>query len=210
MKKIRIAVFASGTGTNFQTISNNIDKGEITAEIGVVISNNKDSGALKFASEKGFRTEHISKKQFSGFDEMSGRILEILEKESIDLIVLAGYMKLLHSKIVKHFENRIMNIHPALLPSFGGKGFYGERVHKAVLETGAKVTGVTVHFVNEVYDQGPIILQECVPVMDDDDHHSLASRVLKVEHSLFSKAIHLFQRGFLSVDGRKVSIKKVD
>jgi len=134
-------------------------------------------------------------------------MITVLKAYDVDLVLLAGFMKVLSPVFIAEFRNRIMNIHPALIPAFSGMGFYGSRVHKAVLEYGVKVTGATVHFVDEGADTGPIILQEVVPVLDDDTVDSLAARVLEVEHKIFPEAVRLYSEGKLVIKGRRVLIK---
>ena len=153
----------------------------------------------------------IVKETYTG-TKLEGRkdfehLIKILKEENIDLVVLAGYLKIISPKFVSEFENKIMNIHPALIPSFCGDGFYGEKVHQAVIDYGAKVSGATVHFVNEKADAGPIIMQDTVKVMDDDDAKTLAKRVLEVEHTILPRCVKLFCEGKISVEGRKVRIK---
>ena len=136
------------------------------------------------------------------------KVIKILKEENVDLVVLAGYLKIISPKFVSEFENKIMNIHPALIPSFCGDGFYGEKVHQAVIDYGAKVSGATVHFVNEEADAGPIIMQDTVKVMDDDDAKTLAKRVLEVEHTILPRCVKLFCEGKISVEGRKVKVSE--
>ena len=135
-------------------------------------------------------------------------MLSVLRQHEVELVVLAGYMKKVPPEVISAYKNRVINIHPALLPSFGGKGMYGHHVHEAVLEYGCKVTGVTVHIVDEVYDHGPVVAQRCVPVEEGDTAKQLAARVLKVEHQLYSESLQLFAEGRVEVTGRKVVIGK--
>jgi len=208
MSKISIAVLASGGGTNLQSIIDGIEAGDIPAIIDVVISGNDEAFALDRAKRHGIEGVYIGKINYPSLEERSNKLKELLSERRIDLVVLAGYMEILDRDIIREFENRIMNIHPSLIPSFCGKGFYGERVHRAVVDYGAKITGATVHFVDEGTDTGPIILQEAVHVLEDDTVKSLAQRVLAVEHRLLPKAVKLFAEGKLRVEGRKVRIKK--
>jgi len=145
---------------------------------------------------------------FETKEEFDEKLLEIFKENQIELVVLAGYMKILSPTVIRAYKNRIINIHPALLPHFGGKGMYGIHVHEAVLKAGAKVTGVTVHLVDEVYDHGAIIAQRCVPVEDQDTPETLAARVLKTEHQLYSEAIQLFAEEKVEVKDNRVYIKK--
>jgi len=204
---MNIAVFASGRGSNLMAILNAIKEGKLNAKISLVISNNSNAGALEIAKANGIDALHISRKQFSSDEEYVQKILNELKSRNVELIVLAGYMKKIPSEIIKEYPNKILNIHPALLPAFGGQGMYGLNVHKAVIESGVKITGVTVHIVDEEYDHGPIVMQRAVEVRDDDTPETLAERVLKVEHEIYPQAIKLFVEGKIKVSGRKVIIK---
>ncbi|WP_200754001.1 phosphoribosylglycinamide formyltransferase [Candidatus Chrysopegis kryptomonas] len=204
---MNIAVFASGRGSNLMAILNAIKEGKLNAKISLVISNNSNAGALEIARANGIDALHISRKQFSSDEEYVQKILNELKSRNVELIVLAGYMKKIPSEIIKEYPNKILNIHPALLPAFGGQGMYGLNVHKAVIESGVKITGVTVHIVDEEYDHGPIVMQRAVEVRDDDTPETLAERVLKVEHEIYPQAIKLFVEGKIKVSGRKVIIK---
>ncbi len=207
---MNIAVFASGRGSNLMAILNAIKKGVLKAKISVVISNNSNAGALEIARANGIDALHISRKQFSSDEEYVRKILDELRSRNIQLIVLAGYMKKIPPEVIKEYPNRILNIHPALLPSFGGQGMYGLNVHRAVIESGVKITGVTVHIVDEEYDHGPIVMQKAVEVRDDDTPETLAQRVLEVEHEVYPQAIKLFVEGKVKVLGRKVFIQNED
>ena len=189
---LRIAVFASGTGSNFKIIVKAIEQGELYAEIAGLISNNPDAGALEFARSRGIPAENINEKLFPRKNELETAILNTLESWRANFILLAGYMKKISPEIIEKFNNRILNIHPALLPAFGGKGMYGLNVHEAVIRSGAKISGVTVHIVNNEYDAGPIVLQRAIPVLEDDTPESLQKRVLKEEHKIYKEAIKLF------------------
>jgi len=205
---MRLAVLASGRGTNLQSLIDSIESGFIgNAKIELVISDNKEAFALQRAANSGIASKWLDIRDYGTYDEYNKAVIEELESKAIDLVVLAGYMKILSGEFVQRFKNRIINIHPSLIPSFCGMGYYGEKVHRAVLEYGAKVTGVTVHFVDEGADTGPIILQETVKVHQDDTVESLAKRVLKVEHRLLPEAVRLFCEGKLYVEGRRVYIK---
>ncbi len=203
---LKIAVLASGEGTNLQAIIDAIKEGRLKAEIKAVISNNSDSGALRRAREEGLFGLHLSHRQFATPEEFNHNLLKILQDREVELIVLAGYMKMLSPKVINAYRNRILNIHPALLPSFGGKGMYGQRVHQAVIEYGVKLTGVTVHIVDEEYDHGPIVLQRAVKVLEGDDPESLSKRLLEVEHELYPEAIRFFAEERIRVEGRRVKI----
>jgi len=189
---LKLAVFVSGGGTNLQALIDACRSGSIDAEIKAVISNNSKAYGLQRAKNAGIDTFHISKVIYPDSDKLAAAILDVLEQFDIDLIVLAGYMKLLPSVIVNKYHGRIINIHPALLPKYGGKGMHGINVHKAVIESGDKYSGATVHLVDEQYDKGAILIQRRVPVKDDDTPESLAARVLKVEHEILPEAVSLF------------------
>jgi len=182
---LNIAVFASGRGSNFQAVFSKIQAGEIRAKIKCLISNNPESPALEFAKKNGISAFAIDIKSVAS----TKQFLKILEDNKISLIVLAGYMKLIPNEVVERFQNKIINIHPALLPAFGGKGCYGMNVHKKVIKSGVKYTGATVHFVNNNYDEGQIIAQEIVSVLPEDTPEDVAQRVLKVEHNLLPQVV---------------------
>lgn len=177
---MNIAVFVSGRGSNLKAILDNVELKELI-DVVAVCSNVSQCNALKFAESNNIRTYIIPKIQ----DEIStSKLIEFLEHLKVELIVLAGYLKLIPVSLVRKFENKIINIHPALLPSFGGKGMYGMNVHKAVFKSSAKVSGATVHFVNEDYDKGLIITQKCVDISDVKSPEQIAEKVLKIEHEL--------------------------
>ena len=202
MRKVRIAVLVSGGGTNLQTLIDAAEKGDINGEIAAVISDNENAYALERARKHGIKAIYINRKQ------LAERLIIELQRLDIELVVLAGFLSIPDRELVKAYEGRIINIHPSLIPSFCGKGFYGERVHKAALEYGVKVSGATVHFVDEGTDSGPIIFQEAVPVYFEDTSETLAARVLQVEHRLLPAAVGLFCEGRLRIEGRKVKILK--
>ena len=195
---LNIGVLISGGGSNLQVIIDDCESKKINGNIKVVISNREDAFGLERAKKHNIR---------SVFEKDEDEVIKILKEENIDLVVLAGYLKIISPKFVSEFENKIMNIHPALIPSFCGDGFYGEKVHQAVIDYGAKVSGATVHFVNEKADAGPIIMQDTVKVMDDDDAKTLAKRVLEVEHTILPRCVKLFCEGKISVEGIRVRIK---
>ncbi|MBA1336694.1 MAG: Phosphoribosylglycinamide formyltransferase [Firmicutes bacterium] len=208
MEYKRIAVLASGRGSNLQSVIDGIESGYINnAKIMTVISDNREAFALERARAKGIEGLWLNPGDFASYEDYNNSIIEKLENLHIDLVVLAGYMKILSKGFVQTFQNRIINIHPSLIPSFCGVGYYGEKVHRAVLEYGVKITGATVHFVDEGADTGPIILQEAVKVYQDDTVGSLAKRVLEVEHRLLPEAVRLFCNEMLCIDGRRVYIK---
>jgi phosphoribosylglycinamide formyltransferase-1 len=204
---LRCAVFASGGGSNFQALLDRKASGDLHIEFTLLIGNNSRAAAFDRARSRGIPVLHLAQSHFPDEQPYIEKLQSVLQEHAIDLIVLAGYMKRLPPRIVRVFHNRIVNIHPGLLPAFGGTGMYGRHVHEAVLSYGAKVTGVTVHFVDEEYDHGPIILQECVPVLDNDTPDTLAERVLKVEHASYWKAIEAVAQGNIRVEGRRVKGK---
>jgi len=205
--RLNLCVFASGNGSNLNAVIKASLSGKISSRVKLVISNNSGSGALKTAAKYKIPYKHISQKLFNSQSEFTKQILAELRKHKIDLILLAGYMKMLDPMIIKKYHNRIINIHPALLPKFGGKGMYGIHVHEAVLNAGEQITGATVHFVNEVYDNGAIIMQKKVKVKPGDDAVTLQKRVLRAEHKLYPEAIKLFEDGRIRVRNNKVIIK---
>ena len=179
-KKAKVAVLVSGGGTNLQAIIDAEKNGIIkSGEISLVISNNKNAYALERAKNAGIESKVISKKDYSSATEFETALISELDSNGIDLIVLAGFMVILSEKFTKHFENRIINVHPSLIPSFCGEGFYGLHVHEAALKKGVKVTGATVHFVNEIPDGGKIIMQKAVDVLDGDTPEILQKRVME-------------------------------
>jgi phosphoribosylglycinamide formyltransferase-1 len=207
MAQLRLAVLASGRGSNFEAILRSINSGKLKATIQVVISNKASAGTLEIARNHNIPAVHISAKEFPEQEQFDEKLLAVVRECQANFIVLAGYLKMLSPVIIRAFKNRILNIHPALLPSFGGTGMYGHHVHQAVLDYGCKVTGVTVHLVDEQYDTGVPVLQRCVPVLDDDDAESLAARVLKVEHQIYTEALQLFADDRIEIIGRSVKIK---
>jgi len=200
-----IGVLVSGSGSNLQAIIDAIESGKIDARIAVVISDRPGAYALERAQKHGIRAVCIDRggKKNAVLNE---EISKELEAAGADLVVLAGFLSILDARVVSKYKNAILNIHPALIPSFCGPGYYGMRVHEAVLRYGVKVSGATVHFVDEGTDTGPVVLQECVRVAPDDDAHSLAERVLKVEHKLLPEAVRLFVEDRIRIEGRRVSI----
>lgn len=208
MSSVNIGVLISGGGTNLQAIIDSIEAGNIKGEIKIVISNRKDAYGLVRAEKAGIETLYINRQKFNTEEEYNDRILEELRKRNIDLVVLAGYLKVLSKGFIKKYRGRIINIHPSLIPSFCGKGCYGEKVHEMVLEHGVKVTGVTTHFVDEGTDTGPIILQKVIGVKDDDTVETLKAKVLTVEHEILPETIRLFCEGKLFIKGRKVIINE--
>lgn len=202
----KIAVLVSGRGSNLQTIIDSIEKGNINGKIEVVISSKKDAYALERAEKHDIEGIYIGKENYPDLDGRNDRLIEVLKERDVELIVLAGYMSILNERFVKLFKNKIINIHPSLIPSFCGKGYYGSRVHKAVLDYGVKLTGATVHFVDEGTDTGPVVLQKTVEVDFNDTVETLSKKVLKVEHELLPLGVKLFCDDRLEVEGRRVRI----
>jgi len=199
---INIGVLVSGRGTNLQSIIDAIREGKIEGRISIVISDNREAFALKRAEKSNIETRYIDFKSFKNREDYDKKIVEYLKEKNVDLVVLAGYMRILSPYFIKMYKNRIMNIHPALLPSFPGL-----HAQRQAVEYGVKVSGCTVHFVDEGVDSGPIILQKAVEVEDSDTEESLAERILKEEHQIYPRAIQLFSEGKLVIKGRKVYIK---
>lgn len=199
----KIAVFISGRGSNFMALHENIKKGIIKdAEISVVFSNKEDAKGLDYAKKENIEVIVIPSKDYSNRQEYDKKIVEALKPYNIDLICLAGYMRIVTPELIKAYENKIINIHPALLPSF--KGLHAQ---KQALEYGVKYSGCTVHFVDDGMDSGAIILQKVVEVYDDDTEDTLSERILKQEHIAYSEAVSLITSGKVVINGRKVSIK---
>lgn len=207
MNPLRIAVLASGTGTNLASIVDATQNGTLSAEVALVVSNKAEAGALEIARKADIPALHLSIEQFSSQEELDKAFLSAFNEYAVELIALAGYIKMISPTILRAFKHRILNIHPALLPAFGGKGMYGRKVHEAVLDYGCKVSGVTVHLVDEEYDTGPPILQRCVPVEPDDTPETLAARVLEQEHEVYVAALQLFAERRVAVQGRKVILR---
>ncbi|MBR3342406.1 MAG: phosphoribosylglycinamide formyltransferase [Clostridiales bacterium] len=199
---MKIAVFVSGGGTNLQAIIDNTKDGILKdIEIVLVLSSSKDAYALERAANNGIRSAVVSRKDFDSIEKWDDAVVSEVEKSGAELIVLAGYLSLLGPKIVSRYSNRIINIHPALIPSFCGAGMYGIRPHKAALAKGVKVSGATVHFVNENYDEGPILLQKAIDVLPSDTPESLQKRIMKeCEWKLLPEAIRLIADGRVVIE----------
>jgi phosphoribosylglycinamide formyltransferase-1 len=201
---VRLAVLLSGSGTTLQNLLDRIAAGTLDAAVCCVISSRSDAYGLERARQHGAPAVAIVRKEYPDQASFNAAVWAEIRSHNADLVVLAGFMVLL--EIPPDFANRIMNVHPALIPAFCGKGMYGRHVHEAVLAHGVKVTGATVHFVDPEYDHGPIILQETVPVLEDDTPDSLAERVQAKERELYPRAIQLFAENRLRVEGRHVRI----
>lgn len=210
MSKLKIAVLVSGGGTNLQAIIDKIASGEITnTEIALVFSNNRKAYALERAKMAGIPVKALSPKQFENREAFNDAVLEVIEESKADLIVLAGCLMYIPPKLIEKYHNRIINIHPSLIPSFCGNGYYGLTVHEKALERGVKVTGATVHFVDEVLDNGPIILQKAVMIEEGDTPEVLQRRVMEqAEWVILPKAIDLIANGKISVENGIAHIKE--
>ena len=208
MSKLKIAVLVSGGGTNLQAIIDKIASGEITnTEIALVFSNNRKAYALERAKMAGIPAKALSPKQFENREAFNDAVLEVIEESKADLIVLAGCLMYIPPKLIEKYHNRIINIHPSLIPSFCGTGYYGLKVHEGVLSRGVKVTGATVHFVDEGTDTGPIILQKAVEVEQDDTPEILQRRVMEqAEWKILPKAIDLIANGKVKVENGRTHI----
>jgi formyltetrahydrofolate-dependent phosphoribosylglycinamide formyltransferase len=201
---IRLAVLLSGNGTTLQNLLERIADGRLRARVVVVVSNHVDAFGLVRAEQAGIPTAVVSRRDCPGREEFSRQIFAQCRQAGADLVCMAGFLQLLD--IPGDFRARVMNIHPALIPAFCGKGYYGHHVHEAVLAYGAKVSGCTVHFTDNEYDHGPIILQKTVPVLDEDTPDTLAQRVFQEECEAYPDAIRLFAEGRLQIEGRRVCV----
>ncbi|MFH0826360.1 MAG: phosphoribosylglycinamide formyltransferase [Candidatus Omnitrophota bacterium] len=198
---MNIAVFASGRGSNFSAIVRAVKKGKVKAHLILLVCDQPQAGVISRAKRAGVKVAKVERGGFSSKEDFEARIIEILEENKIDLIVLAGFMRLLSAAFVARYKGRIINVHPALLPSF--KGAYGI---KEAYEFGAKVTGATVHFVDEEMDHGPIILQKAVSIEEDDTLETLEKKIHRIEHAIYPEAIQLIMEGRLKLEGRKVKV----
>lgn len=205
MSPLRVAVLLSGAGTSLENLCERIDTGEVPAEVVVVIASKAKAGGLDRARRRGVPAVAIPRREHPDVTRFNDAIHAELERHDVDLVAMLGFLSPFETR--GRFTGRVINVHPALIPAFCGKGYYGQRVHEAVLESGVKVTGATVHFADDEYDNGPIILQEALPVQDDDTPDSLAARVQELERRLVPQAIRLFAEGRLAIDGRRVRIK---
>ncbi len=201
---LRTAVLLSGNGTTLQNLIDRIEDGALDVEVVCVVSSRADAYGLERARKHGIAAIAVPRKDYADHASFNAAIWNTVRDHGAEAVVLAGFMSLLD--IPDDFVNRIINVHPALIPAFCGKGMYGHHVHEAVLEYGAKISGATVHFVNQVYDNGPIILQESVPVLEDDTPDTLAERVMAKERELYPEALSLLAAGKLRVEGRCVRI----
>jgi phosphoribosylglycinamide formyltransferase-1 len=204
--QVRLAVLLSGSGTTLQNLIDRIADGRLVAKIVVVIASRADAGGIERARRAGIPAVVVARKEFPDTDRFNDALHDELAKHDFDLIIMAGFLS--QVQLRGRYNGRVLNIHPALIPAFCGKGFYGERVHRAVLEAGVKVSGCTVHFADDEYDHGPIILQGAVPVLDDDTPETLAARVHQLEMELYPEAIRLWAEGLLEIVGRRVKLRK--
>jgi phosphoribosylglycinamide formyltransferase-1 len=197
-----LGVLASGRGSNLQAILDAIDAGRCPARVAVVVSDRKDAPTLERARQAGIRAVHLDPRAYPDRTAFDGALATILDGAGVELVCLAGYMRVLSAELVRHYRSRILNVHPALLPAFRGLD-----AQRQALQHGVKVAGATVHFVDEGVDTGPIVLQAAVPVLDDDTEATLAARILAEEHRLYPEAIRLYAEGRLEVAGRRVSVR---
>lgn len=197
-ERLRLGILASHGGSNLQAIIDAVDAGAIDGVVALVISNNSSSGALQKARDSGVPALHISSATHPGAEEEA--LLSALEDHGVNLVLLAGYMKKLGPSILSHFGKRILNVHPALLPNYGGQGMYGSKVHEAIIEAKETVTGVTIHLADEDYDRGPIVAQIQVPVDPTDTPQSLAEKVLQHEHHLYVDTVRRISKGEIDLD----------
>ena len=202
MGTLRLGILASGRGSNFQSIIDAINSGRLRVEIAVLITDNPAAFAIDRAKKHGIEYLVMSPKEYSSKDDYFVKIVEEMKKKDVGLVILAGFMRIVRKPLIDSFPNRVMNIHPALLPSF--PGLHGQR---QALEYGVRISGCTVHFVDEGMDTGPIIIQAAVPVSQDDTEETLSERIIKLEHKIYPEAIRLFSEGMIEIEGRSVRIK---
>lgn len=203
---INVGVLASGNGTNLQAILDASQAEQIPARVVLVISNEPTAFALERARKHRVEAVVVNHRDFENRETFEERLIHELDSQGVELVCLAGFMRILTPFFVRHYQGRMLNIHPALLPLFGGKGYYGDKVHRAVLESGMKFSGCTVHFVTEEPDGGPIVLQAVVPISDDDTVETLAARIHEKEHEIYPRAVGLFAEERLAIEGRRVRI----
>lgn len=204
MKTLKIAVLLSGSGTTMQNLMDRIREGKLNARIVIAIADRANTRGLERASEAGIPTALVPREQSATLTEFSERIFGQCRQSQADLVVMGGFLRLI--QVPQDFENKVINIHPSLIPAFCGKGFHGLNVHRAVIDAGNKVTGCTIHFADNIYDHGPIIMQCPVQVLDDDTPETLMKRVFEEECRAYPEVIQLFAQGKLRVEGRRVRI----
>ncbi len=202
---LQVAVLLSGSGTSLENLFEHIDSGALRAEVVVVIASKEEAFGLVRARRRGIPAIAVSRKQYPDARQFNDRLHAALDAYDIDLIALLGFLSLFELR--GRYEGRTINVHPALIPAFCGKGFYGRRVHEAVLASGVKLTGATVHFSDDEYDHGPILLQEAVPVLEDDTVETLSARVMAAERRLVPSAIQLFAEGRVEIEGGRTRIR---
>lgn len=202
---LRLAVLLSGSGTTLQNLIDHAEAGTLDATVACVIASRSSAFGLERAERHGIPAAAITAKDYPDHAARNAALWTEIQKHDVDLVVLAGYMSLI--TVPKDFVNRIINVHPALIPAFSGQGMFGQHVHEAVIQYGAKVTGATVHFVDDAYDHGPIIMQESIPVHDHDTAETLAERVQALERKLYPKAIQMIAEGRVTVEGRRVRVR---
>jgi phosphoribosylglycinamide formyltransferase-1 len=204
MKTLKIAVLLSGSGTTMQNLIDRIRQGKLNAQIVIAIADRANTRGLERASEAGIPTALVPREQSATLTEFSERIFGQCRQSQADLVVMGGFLRLI--QVPQDFENKVINIHPSLIPAFCGKGFHGLNVHRAVIDAGNKVTGCTIHFADNIYDHGPIIMQCPVQVLDDDTPETLMKRVFEEECRAYPEVIQLFAQGRLRIEGRRVRI----
>jgi phosphoribosylglycinamide formyltransferase-1 len=204
LSPLRLAVLISGGGTTLRNLLAKIEAGQLDARVVTVVSSNPEARGLQFARQAGVPTAVVQRRDYGDVAAFSQAVFDHVRAAEPHLVAMGGFLKLV--QVPPDFQGRVMNIHPALIPAFCGHGYYGHRVHQAVLDGGVKVTGCTVHFVDQEYDHGPIILQRAVPVQDDDTAETLAARVFEAECELYPEALRLFAQGRLRMEGRRVKI----
>ena len=205
-RKLRLAVLLSGQGTSLENLCEQIDAGRVPAEVVVVVSSKPEAFGLERARRRGVPAIAVPRRDYRSLDAFNDALHAALAPYDVDLVSLLGFLSLFQLR--GRYAGRAINVHPALIPAFSGHGFYGRRVYEAVLAAGVKLTGATVHFTDDEYDHGPILLQEAVPVRDDDTPDTLAARVQAVERRLVPEAIRLIAEGRVAVEGRRVRIKE--
>jgi phosphoribosylglycinamide formyltransferase-1 len=204
--RLRIGVLVSGEGTTFEALCEACDAGAVPGDVVALVASKEKAGGLARAERRGIPAVAIPRKSHPDVRDFNDRIHAALEKHGVDFVACLGFLS--PFELRGRYDGRAINTHPALIPAFCGKGFYGTRVHEAVLASGVKISGATVHFCDDRYDTGPIILQEAVPVLDDDTPDSLAARVQAVERRLVPEAVRLFAEGRLAIDGRRVRVRR--
>lgn len=206
MPQLKIGVLLSGSGSNLQSIIDNIESGTINGRIEVVISNKKDAYGLERARQHSIDAVFVNQREYDDIEAYNDAVIDELKKHNVELVILAGYLKILSARFIETYKNKIINIHPSLIPSFCGMGFYGIKVHEAAINYGVKLSGATVHFVDENTDTGPIIIQESVKVDFEDTAESLQQKILKIEHRILPLAIKYYCDKKIELVGRKVKL----